>query len=416
MSSLNLRVIVGIAALVAALGLAACGDDGSDTGSADTEAASTAGDGEAAAEGPILIGAAIDETNLMKFFDGPALAAAKIKAEKVNEEGGVDGREIEFSVGNTQLEPGKTKSVAENLVGEGAEVMWVTCDVDWATPSAQVGLKAELLTVAPCIGTDQMGPKRFGAEGELAFSYGNVAQDEGAALAALFAKRGWKTANIVTDQSIAFTQNVCEAFKNRFEEEGGQVVAEETFTEGDNTIGSVANNVNGSQADGILICATTQNDLPTFVSGVRSAGNQTPIAGPWSIDGAFWLPKDPKISNDIWVTTYASVYGDDPNPEVQELIDQMTEEGQEPATGGFVTGASAIDGIVAAVEENGGSTEGTALADSMVEFEGLDTVSGKVSFSPELHTVFGREYRVIEIKDGKPQFVEMIEAGSPAEL
>src|SRR5262249_4646942 len=159
------------------------------------------------------------------------------------------------------------------------------CDVDFSTPSIQVGLKNELLTIAPCIGTDQMGPKRFGAEGELAFSYGNVAQDEGAALAALFKKRGWKSADIVTDQSIAFTQNVCESFQNRFEEEGGKVVANEQFTEGDNTINSVANHVNGAKADGILICATTQNDLPAFVSAVRSAGNQTPIAGPWSIDG-----------------------------------------------------------------------------------------------------------------------------------
>ena len=41
-----------------------------------------------------------------------------------------------------------------------------------------------LLTVAPCIGTDQMGPKRFGTAGKLAFSFGNVAQDEGSAMAA----------------------------------------------------------------------------------------------------------------------------------------------------------------------------------------------------------------------------------------
>ena len=423
MKSAISRMIVALAVLALALGLAACGGGGDSTSSSETAAESTTaegggggGEGAEGGSGPIKIGAAIDETNLMKFFDGPALAAAELEAEKINKEGGVDGREIEFTVQNTQLEPAKTKSVAENEVDNGAEILWVTCDVDFSTPSIQVGLKNELLTIAPCIGTDQMGPKRFGAEGELAFSYGNVAQDEGAALAALFKKRGWKTADIVTDQSIAFTQNVCESFQNRFEEDGGKVVANETFTEGDNTIGSVANHINGSQADGIALCATTQNDLPTFVSGVRSAGNQTPIAGPWSIDGSFWLPKDPKISNNIWVLTYASIYGDDPDPEIQEMIDQLTKEGAEPATGGFVTGAAAVDGIKAAVEENDGSTEGKALAESMVNFKDLKTISGEVSFSPELHTVFGRAYRVIEIKEGKPHFVELIEAGTPAEL
>jgi branched-chain amino acid transport system substrate-binding protein len=413
-SAFSRSIVVAIALVVFAVGAAACGGGGGTT--SETGAEATTAEGGGGSTEPIKIGAAVDETNLMKFFDGPALAAAEIEAEKINKEGGVDGRDIEFTVGNTQLEPAKTKSVAENEVDNGAEIMWVTCDVDYATPSIQVGLKNELLTISPCIGTDQMGPKRFGSEGELAFSYGNVAQDEGAALAAMFKKRGWKSVDIVPDQSIAFTQNVCEAFKTRFEENGGKVVTEEKFTEGDGTIGSVANHVNSSPADAILICATTQNDLPTFVSGVRSAGNQTPIAGPWSIDGSFWLPKDPKIANNIWVTTYASVYGDDPNPEIQELIEEMTAKGEEPATGGFITGASAVDGIKAAIEDNEGSTEGKALAESMSNFHDLETISGEISFSPELHTVFGRAYRVIEIKNGKPEFVELIKAGTPAEL
>ena len=54
----------------------------------------------------------------------------------------------------------------------------------------QESINAGKLTVAPCIGTDQMGPKRFGAKGRLAFSFGNVAQDEGSAMA----EYAWKRA------------------------------------------------------------------------------------------------------------------------------------------------------------------------------------------------------------------------------
>lgn len=405
MTKVIMRLGLAAAVLVAVVALAACGsDNGSTTG------------GGQADQGPIEIGAAIDQTDLMQFFDGPALTAAQIQADKINSEGGVDGRDVEFKVKNTRLEPERTKSVAQDLINQGADVLWVTCDVDYATPAIQEGLNAGLLTIAPCIGTDQMGPKRFGEKGKLAFSYGNVAQDEGAALAELFTKNGWKSVNVVTDQSIAYTQNVCEAFKQRFTENGGEVKADETFTEGDGTINSVVNRVNDSDADSIAICATTQEDLPAFVSGVRSAGNQTPIGGPWSIDGSFWLPKDPKISNNIWVITYASVYGDDPNPDVQALIDEMKAKGQPPATGGFVTGAAALQGIVKAIQENGGSTDGSALADTTEGFDNLETISGNVSFSPDLHTAFGRQYRVIEVKNGKPRYVELIEAGEPATL
>jgi branched-chain amino acid transport system substrate-binding protein len=409
MNWLSARLAILALLAIAAFGVAACGDDddeGGDGGSGGSEE-------QKAESGPIKIGAAVDQTKLMKFFDGPALAAAQIRADEINASGGVDGRKIEFSVQNTRLDPARTKAAASDLVNGGADVLWVTCDVDWATPAVQEGIKASLLTVAPCIGTDQMSPKRFGEQGKLAFSYGNVAQDEGAALAKLAEDKGWKSATIVTDKSIVYTQNACQAFKQRFEENGGKIAAEESFTEGDGTINNVVRNVNDADADTIAICATTQQDLPAFVSGVRGGGNKTPIIGPWSIDGAFWLPKSKSVSNDIYLVTYASIYGDDPNPEVRKLIDALKKAGAPPATGGFVTGAAAIDGIVAAIKENNGSTDGAALADSMEGFTDLETISGKVSFSEEFHSAFGREYRVIEIKNGKPHFAGTVEAGEP---
>ncbi|HEY6775255.1 MAG TPA: ABC transporter substrate-binding protein [Thermoleophilaceae bacterium] len=393
--------------LLALPAVAGCGDDddGGDGGN---------GGGEATAEkGPITIGAAVDQTKLMKFFDGPALTAAQIEADRVNAAGGVDGRKLEFKVQNTRLDPARTKAAAVDLIDQGADVMWVTCDVDWATPSTQEGIQAGLLTVAPCIGTDQMGPKRFGDAGRLAFSYGNVAQDEGAALAELANQKGWKTASVVTDKAIVYTQNVCQAFKQRFEELGGKIASEESFTEGDGTINNVVSSMNDSKADTIAICATTQQDLPAFVSGVRGGGNTTPIIGPWSIDGSFWLPKSKKVADNIYVITYASVYGDDPDPAVRDLIAKMKKAGQPPATGGFVTGAAAVDGIVEAIKKNGGTTDGGKLADTTEGFSGLATVSGNVSFSPEFHSAFGREYRVIEIQDGKPRFTGTVKAGEP---
>jgi branched-chain amino acid transport system substrate-binding protein len=290
--------------------------------------------------------------------------------------------------------------------------------VDWATPATTVGISKGLLTVAPCIGTDQQGPKRFGSLGKLAFSYGNVAQDEGAAFAQLAIKNGWKTATVVTDKSIVFEVNDCQAFTKRFTELGGRVVAQDSFTQGDHTVSSVASKVNGQKADAVALCTypSPAGDLPAFVSDLRSLGNNTPIVGPWSLDGSFWLPKDPKIANNIWIVTYASVYGDDPDPTVRALEQQLNAAGNPPATGGFVTGAAAVDGIVAAIKQAGGSTTGSKLASTMEGFKNLPTVSGAVSFSPQLHTVFGRQYRVIHIVNGKAKYVELIKATTPASI
>ena len=407
MRTLRASAVALLAVGAAAITVAACGSSASSNSSASSSS-----------KKPIVIGAAIDLSNTMKFFDGPAAAAAAAEVKKINAEGGVDGRKLEFTVLNDQLNPATTRADALAQVSKGADILWVTCDVDWATPSTEVGISKGLLTISPCIGTDQMGPKRFGSLGKLAFSYGNVAQDEGAAFAQLAIKNGWKTADVITDKSIVFEVNDCQAFTKRFTQLGGRIVAQDSFTQGDHTVGSVASKVNGQKADAVALCtySSPAGDLPAFVSDLRSLGNQTPIVGPWSLDGSFWFPKSPKIANNLWWVTYASVFGDDPNPVVRALEQQLSASGNAPATGGFVTGAAAIDGIVAAIKQAGGSTDGAKLASIMQNFHDLPTISGSVSFSPSLHSVFGREYRIIHVVNGKPKFVGLITATSPANI
>jgi branched-chain amino acid transport system substrate-binding protein len=395
--------------LVASVVVAAGCGGGSSSGSTKTTAAVQ----KPAAGKPIVIGAAIDYTNLMKFTDDPAYYGALLEVKKINAAGGVDGRPLKFITENTKLKPDLTKKAALDLIGKGAQIGWVTCDVDWSTPAVQEFLSKKLLTIAPCIGTDQMGPKRFGSAGNMAFSFGNVAQDEGAALAAMARKNGYKTAVVVTDKVIVYTRNACEAFAARFQKLGGKIVDQESFTQGDNTISSVVTNVNKTKADAIAICTIAAPDAPTFLSGIRTLGNQTPIISPWSIDGTFWMPKDPKIANNFWNVTPASIYGDDPSPQVRAMIAQLTKEGHQPTQGGFVEGAAAIDGIVAAIKATGGSLDGAKLGAAMQKFRNLPTISGKVSFSSKYHTAIGRDYRVVNVVKGKGHFRYLIKAGTP---
>ncbi len=359
---------------------------------------------------PIEIGVAIDFSALMAPTDDPALYGAEIEAAKINAAGGVGGRPIKFMVENTQLKPVQTRSDALNLVSKGANVLWVTCDVDFSTPSIEVGLAAHLLTVSPCIGTDQMGPKRFGSQGQLAYSFGNVAQDEGAADAQIAKKQGWKTADVVIDKQIVYNQDVCQAFISKFQALGGKVLTTQTWTQGDHTIGNVANRVDATHPAVIQVCTTGAPDISTFLSDIRSAGNMTPMLAPWSLDGTWWMPKSAKIDTNVWTDSYASIYGDDPNAQVRAMIAKLKAEGHAPTTGGFVTGAAAIDGIVAAIKNDGGSLAGAKLAAAMQKFHDLPTLSGNVSFSATQHTVFGRDYRVLEVVNGQGHFKYLINA------
>ncbi len=369
--------------------------------------------GHAAAK-PIVIGAVIDETNTMKPFDVPALEAAEIYAAKVNASGGVDGRKIVFDVYNDQLQPALTRSDALKAVSAGADILWVTCDVDFATPAIEVGLQYHKLVISPCTGTNQVGPARFGPAGKLAFTFGNAPQSDGAVLAQLLMQRGWRSATVVTDKLLTYFIQVCQYFTADFQKLGGKVVSQLSYTSGDHTAGQVAQRAASSGAAATVLCTTTTPDLSTFVTSLRTVGNSKPLVGAWSIDGGFWEPSNPKISNNIWWSTYASVFGDDPNPQVRALIAEMKARHEAPATGGFVTGPSALQGIIYAIKKAHGSLVGSTLASIIQGFHNVPTLSGPVSFSATFHSVVGRPYRIIEVTNDKPHFVEMLSPGKLA--
>jgi branched-chain amino acid transport system substrate-binding protein len=357
------------------------------------------------AQAPIVIGWAFDSKGNMAPFDGPALAAAKVRIGQINAKGGVAGRPLKIETCDTNNNnPAKAKSCAASLLGKGADVIFTTCDVDFATPVVQESLKAGKLTIAPCIGTDQMGPKRFGrAKGKLAFSFGNAAQDEGSAMAEYAIRRGWKTAATGTNTLLVYFKNVVTAFEKRYKQLGGSVVARESYQTGANNVQTAVNRLNQRKV-AVYVTSTAFGELPAFASGFRSLGNQTPVLNSWAGDGTYWVTKNPKITN-YYAVTFASVFGDDPNPAVRRLAVQV-----KAGTGGFVTGPAAIDGVAVAIRRAGGSTDGAALAAQMEKFKKVPTISGKVSFSPQLHTVFGRAYRVIQVQNNKGKRVGMVTA------
>src|SRR5437763_11766858 len=232
------------------------------TASAHTDTAGTA-----AAKPPIVIGAVVDLTKNMAPFDAPALLAAQLEIKAINAKGGVAGRKLKIVFLNDQLDPSKTKQFAVQMLQKKVDIGWVTCDVNYAAPAAQQFLNAGKLTVAPCLGTDELSPLRFGAKGKLGFSFGNAAQDEGAAAADVACKtKGWKSAVVVTDNLLRYFQDVCKAFTVRFTELGGKIVSQEAFTQGDNTINNVVNKVNNEKSDTIAFCTSFGKDQPAFVS------------------------------------------------------------------------------------------------------------------------------------------------------
>ncbi|MEE8375668.1 MAG: ABC transporter substrate-binding protein [Acidimicrobiia bacterium] len=375
---------------------------------------------------PIIIGAAIDQSQHMAAVDGPANLAAQIMVERINANGGVLGRPLKLITIDTALDPDQTKSAALDLIEQRAVMLMVTCDFDSAAPAIQEAVTHAVLAVAPCIGTDRMGPKELGeVAGHISFSFGNVAQDEGAVLAEFAMDRGWEKAVVVKDNLRIYFQDVVDAFDVRFQELGGTVVATEEFTGFDGTIENVATAVVNTDKD-VIVISSGVADMAAFVSGVRNLGDDTPILCSSACDGTFWVPEG--VSG-LYYNASLSVFGDDPSDVAKEFIAEMTARSGPPATSGFLGGAEAIQAFAEAVEATGTDqydqfplhpyrglgTDSVVLADFIESFSNKPTLFGEISFSPENHTVFARSYRIMLFTDSLPALEEIRSATSPAD-
>jgi len=397
---LRKKFAITISSLILSVGgLSACSSDG-DTAALDC------------AE-PILIGAAMAQTGFMAPFDAPALATAQIAVDKINAAGGISGCQVVLEAVDTETNPDKGQQIATDLVAKGAKMLLVTCDYDINAKSSQVANDAGVLVVAPCVGSTAMGPDN-GLD--LGYSMGSAVPGEAAIMAEYAYENLGQTVTLFKDMSIAYTTSQCDAFETRFKELGGTVKSTQQFSQTqagalDKPVTAQVANAKKDAAAVIALCSYPGGGAQALAA-IRNAGVNTPVISGFGLDGAFWLGAVPNLSN-FYTVTYASVFGDDPNPKVVELLAAYKEKtGQDAATGGLITGASTIEAFKLAIER-AGSVDGAALAAEFNKFNNEDLTAGPTSFSEDLHVNVTRPMAVITVEGGKHKFIEYRAAQKP---
>ena len=145
--------------------------------------------------------------------------------------------------------PAKAKSCAAQLLGKGAHIMFTTCDVDFATPVVQESINGRQADDRAVHRHRSDGAEALRhAQGKLAFSFGNVAQDEGSAMAEYAYRKGWRTASLATNTLLVYFKNVVQAFEKRFTQLGGKIAGRESYATGANNVNTAVSRLNGRRA------------------------------------------------------------------------------------------------------------------------------------------------------------------------
>ena len=317
------------------VGMAACGSGSGSSDSGDSTSASS--------DEPIKLGFAIGETGSREPFDGPAQVAADFAIEDINADGGASGRQLETTTANTKSKP-------------SSETRPPRCSTTAPTSSSPAATSTRarrprssptdgVLAFSTCAASTAFGPNGFGP---LAFTMATAAPAEGASMAEwAYDKQGFKSAVVLLDDTIEFDKQSAYGFQTRFSDLGGD--SQETFKQGDASIASQINAIKSADPDAIYLASYMPGEA-SAIKQLRAAGVDVPILADEDIDGDYWKGGVPDL-NDVFFATYASIYGDDPDPKVNDFVDRYkAKTGKLPDTSAFLTGYAMIQAITKAVE------------------------------------------------------------------
>lgn len=392
------RAAVGLTAL--ALVAAGCGGDDDSDSSASTTAAN------AKVDCPITIGMAVAKTGFAAPYDMPSVTAAQMRIDEINEGGGLLGCELKVVAKDIKSDQALSAPTATEVLEQGANMLMTTADYDFGSPAAQVACDKGVVAFAASASSPNYGVQGIGP---CAYTMGIVAQVEGAALAD-FAANELKLdkAFVLTDTSLAATQQLAEGTKTQIKANGGTIAGEASFKNNDVSLDTVIAKIKGSSADFIVLASYPPGGA-TAVKQIRDAGVDLPIVAGDGFDGEYWTKSTPKLS-DFYYGTFASTFGDDPDEKVNEFVAKYKEKTGEQPMAFALAGYSVIQAFeIAAKRAN--SVAGDAVEAQLDTFKDVPLLVGPTTFTAERHFAGNRPIRIMQIQDGTFSYKATIEPG-----
>jgi branched-chain amino acid transport system substrate-binding protein len=357
-----------------------------------------------AANDEILIGGALSLTGVQAPLDTPGFKGAQVAVKALNDAGGLLGKKVTFVNIDGKSDPVTVGNVAVELIDKGADLIVAPCDFDFGGPASREAQAAGLVGISTCASDPlysswSLGDKQF------TLSMWNTTMGATAADYA-FKERGWKTAYVVTDQFIAYTKSLSKYFVEHFKAIGGEIILEDTYTNGDNDFSAQLARLQalGKKPDVIFI-SSYGTDIAVMIRALREVGYDAPVLGGDSYDDpAIHEALGEKLGNDIYFVTHTWM-GPEAHPDMPKFIELYKEMyGEDPDTSFVATGWDTIM-LMAEAVKMAGSTDGAAVAKALEEGE-FKLLTGDLAYqNAEGGHAPDKAAVLVELKGGTPSFL-----------
>ena len=354
----------------------------------------------AAAE-PIKLGEVASLTGKEAAFGQQAHRGIQMAIDEVNARGGVLGRPLAVVAEDNQSKPGDSATIAKKLLSR-EKVAAIIC----------TGTSSNCLEVAPLaqsahiplIGTTATAPE-VTEKRDYVFRACFIDPFQGAVLAK-FATTTLKTRRValLTSVSASYSVGLSKVFREKFAALGGQIVADQKYSEGDKDFRAQLTAIKAAKADAIAVTGF-YTEAALICKQARDLGLTIPLFG-----GDGWeAPELIEIGGKaVEGTYYVSHYSSESTePEVADFVKKYRARfhGETPDSMAPLAYDAAL--IVAEAIVRAGTTEGPKLRDALAATRNFPGVTGRTTIDPQRNA--SKPAVMLAVKNGKATYVETID-------
>lgn len=349
------------------------------------------------AQEPIKIGQFASLTGKEASLGQSSNKGTMMAIDDLNAAGGVLGRPLLLVTEDTQSKPGETATVVKKLISRD-KVIALLGEVA-SSRSLEAAPIAQAAKV-PMISPASTNPK-VTETGAYIFRTCFIDPFQGPVMARFARERlQAKRVALLVSNSSAYSIGLAKFFRESFVANGGTIVLEQKYSEGDKDFKAQLTAIKAAGVDAVFNPGY-YNEGALIVRQARDLGLTLPIFGADSWEAEALIQLGGKAMEGAYLCSHYSP--DDPSPRVQNFVAAYKKRFGSTPDSNASLGYDSVLVLVDAIRR-AGTTERGALREAIATTRDFMAVTGKITIDSERNA--SKNAVIIQVKNGKFEFVQ----------
>lgn len=358
-----------------------------------------AGCGAKGSSNEIKIGAVFPLTGGAATYGKSSQKGLDLKVKEINAKGGINGKKIKVIYEDDENKPQTSSNAVQKLINnEGVVAIVGPTTSGCATAAGPIATSSRIPAITGTATSEDVTIKG----GEYVFRGCFIDPSQSKVLAKYAADTlKAKTAAMLYDVGSDYSKGLADAFKKKFEAEGGKIIASETYNTNDTDFNAQLTKIKPLNAD-VLLLPDYYNTVGLIAKQAKNDGIKSVLLGGdgWDSPELFKIGGD-AVNGAIFTDHYS------PDDTAQKVVDfKKNFESEYKSTPDSFAALTydAADILFKAIQK-AGSTDGTKIKEALAKTN--DTfVCGKITFDSKRNPI--KPAVIITAKDGKLNFLQKV--------